>query len=74
LKPKLFLITFKHSDRTSKKAQPITKINHLMPFREMIAVYYENLTKQINTICGSNVDLFIVREGGTYSSHWALRG
>jgi hypothetical protein len=33
-------------------------------FREIIAVYYENRKKPINTLCA---ELLNVKEGGTYS-------
>jgi hypothetical protein len=45
-----------------------------MLFREMIAVYSENHTEQINTFCGENSELLIVKADGTYSYHWALTG
>jgi hypothetical protein len=75
LKSKLVLIIFKHSVRTSKKAQhvTITKIKKLMPFREIIAVYSENLMKPTNILCGPKVQLLIVGAGGTYSYHYALK-
>jgi hypothetical protein len=43
---------FKNPVRTSKKTQhfTITKINWLMLFKEIIAVYSENNTKPINTL------------------------
>jgi hypothetical protein len=46
-RPKLVYIMFKNSVRTAKKIQhlAITKINWLMLFREIIAVYNENHTK-----------------------------
>jgi hypothetical protein len=42
---------FKNSDRTSKRTPhfTITKINWLMLFKEVIAVYSEKHTKPINT-------------------------
>jgi hypothetical protein len=42
---------FKNSVRTAKKTQHFTiaKINWLMLFKEIIAVYSENHTEQINT-------------------------
>jgi hypothetical protein len=42
---------FNNSDRTSKRTQhsTITKINRLMLFKEIVAVYNENHTKLINT-------------------------
>jgi hypothetical protein len=65
LKPKLVLILFKNSVRTSKKTQPITitKISWLMLFKEIIAVYSEKHMKPINKICGQNAELLIVKAG-----------
>jgi hypothetical protein len=34
-----------------------------MLFREIIAVYSENLQKPINTLCGQNAELLIVKVG-----------
>jgi hypothetical protein len=44
-----------------------------MLFKEIIAVYSENHMKPINTLCGKNAELLIVKEGGTYSYHYALK-
>jgi hypothetical protein len=48
LKPKLVLMLFKNSVRTSKRTPhfTITKINWLTLFKEIIAVYSENHTNQ----------------------------
>jgi hypothetical protein len=43
-----------------------------MLFREIIAVCYENHRKPINTFCGQNVELFIIKAGGTYRYHLHL--
>jgi hypothetical protein len=45
---------FNNSVRTAKKTQhfTITKINWLTLFKEIIAVYSENRTKPMNTLCG----------------------
>ena len=32
------------------------------------------IVKYINTLYGQNVELLIVKTGGTYSDHWALNG
>jgi hypothetical protein len=32
-----------------------------MLFKEMIADYYENHMKQIDTLCGQNTELFIIK-------------
>jgi hypothetical protein len=62
---------FKNSVRTAKKTQhfTITKINWLTLFKEIIAVYSENHMKPIDTLCGQNTELLIVKVGGTYGYH-----
>jgi hypothetical protein len=47
----------------------MTTINWLMLFKEIIAVYCDNHTKPINTLCGQNEELQIVTTGGTYRYH-----
>ena len=42
-----------------------------MLYREIIAVCSEIHTKQINTLCGQNVEFVNVKTGGKYSDHWA---
>jgi hypothetical protein len=45
---------FKNPVRTSKRTPPhftITKVNWLMLFKEIIAVYSENHAKPVNTKC-----------------------
>jgi hypothetical protein len=51
LKTKLVYILFKNSVHTSKRTPhfTITKINWLMMFKEIIAVYSDNYAKPINT-------------------------
>jgi hypothetical protein len=46
----------KNSVRTSKRTPHFTikKINWLIPFKEIIAVYSENEAKPINTKCSIN--------------------
>jgi hypothetical protein len=44
-----------------------------MSFEEVIAVYSEKDTKTINTLCGQNAVLEIVKGGGTYNYHWVLK-
>jgi hypothetical protein len=44
-----------------------------MLYSEIIAVCSEIHTKHINTLCGQNVEFVIVKPGGTYSNHWALK-
>jgi uncharacterized protein YktB (UPF0637 family) len=69
LKPKRVWVIFKNSVRTAKKTPhfTITKINWLTLFKEIIAVYTENYTEPINTLCGQNAELLIVKAGGLYS-------
>jgi hypothetical protein len=68
LKLNLFYVICKNLVRTSKRTQHFTiaKINWLMLFKEIIAVY----TKPIKTKC----EVTDVKSGGTYSYHYALRG
>jgi hypothetical protein len=40
----------------------------------VIAVYSENLMRHINTLCGQNSELFIVKASGTCRYQWALIG
>jgi hypothetical protein len=49
---------------TSKITQliSITKISWLMLFKEIIALCSENYTKHINTLCGQNEELLIVKQ------------
>jgi hypothetical protein len=51
-------IIFKYLVLTSKKTQRFTstKINWLTLCREIIAVYSENHTKPINTLCDQNAE------------------
>jgi hypothetical protein len=60
---------FRNSVRTAKKTQhfTITKINWLTLFKEIIAAYFENHTKPMNTFCEQNAELLIVKAIGTYS-------
>jgi hypothetical protein len=45
-----------------------------MLYGEIIAVCSQIHTKQVNTLCGQNVEFLHVKPGGTYSYHWALEG
>jgi hypothetical protein len=45
-----------------------------MLYREIIAVCFEIHTKQINTLCGQNVEFGNVKPGGTYSNHCDTKG
>jgi hypothetical protein len=55
MKTKLVYILFKNSVRTAKGTPnfTITKINWLMLFKEVIAVYSKNHAKPINTKCSN---------------------
>jgi hypothetical protein len=63
---------FKNLVRTSKRTPhfTITKINWLMLFKEIIAVYSEKYTNSII----QNADLLIVKADGTYTYHWTSMG
>jgi hypothetical protein len=47
----------------------MTTINWLMLFWKIIAVYAENYTKHINTLCGRNAELLFLEAGGIHSYH-----
>jgi hypothetical protein len=72
LKMKVVYILFKNSVRTSERTPHITvtKINWLMLFKEIIAVYSEKHTKPINTKCS----ITDCQSGGSYSYRSALKG
>jgi hypothetical protein len=36
---------------------------------ETVAVYCENRTEHINTLCGQNAEFYCVRADGTYTNH-----
>jgi hypothetical protein len=59
------MMNTKNSVRTAKKTQPvsITKISWLMLCKEIIAVYSENHTKYINTLCEQNAEILVVKAG-----------
>jgi hypothetical protein len=40
-----------------------------MLYMEIIAVCSEIHTKQMNILCGQNVEFVMVKPGGTYSDH-----
>jgi hypothetical protein len=42
-------------------------------FRKIIAVHSKNHNKLINVFCEKNVELLIIKAGGTYSYHWAFK-
>jgi hypothetical protein len=70
-----FTVIHKHSVPISNKTQRVsmTTISWSMLFKEIIAVYSENHTKPINTLCGQNADLLIIKSGGTHHYHRALK-
>jgi hypothetical protein len=72
LKPTLVFIIFKNSVRISKRTPhfTITKINWLMLFKEIIALYADKNKKSTNT----KFILLMIKAGGTYSYHSALNG
>jgi hypothetical protein len=73
---KLIEIMFKQPVRTSQETHSVcaTKPNRLMLFREIIAVYCENNTEHISTLCGQNVEFFYNTASGKYTYHCSLKG
>jgi len=63
---------FKNSARTTKRTPhfTITKINWLMLFKGIIAVYSKNNTKSIHTNCSATD----YKPDGTYTYRSALKG
>jgi hypothetical protein len=45
-----------------------------MLFKKIIAVYTENHTKPVSTLCGQNADLLIVKAGDISRNDWVLKG
>jgi hypothetical protein len=45
-----------------------------MLFKEIITVSSENNSKPINTVCGKNAELLIIKAGGACNHHWAYEG
>jgi hypothetical protein len=45
-----------------------------MLFREIIAVYFENHMKHVNTLRGENSTIFIVVASGTYTGCFTTLG
>jgi hypothetical protein len=54
---------YKNSIRTSQETHHVsaTETNRLMLFGEVIAVYCENHTEHINTLCGQNAETLYIR-------------
>jgi hypothetical protein len=44
-----------------------------MLFGEIIALYYENNMKPINTLCGQDAEFLTVKAGGTNGYQWAVK-
>jgi len=52
----------------------VIKTSQLMLYREIKDGCSDIHTKDINTLCGQNLELLNVKIGGTYSNHWAVKG
>jgi hypothetical protein len=59
---------YKYSVRTLKETHYVsaTETRRLMLFRETFAVYCENHTEHINTLCRQNAEFQYVKAGGIY--------
>jgi hypothetical protein len=60
LRQVLLYINSVHSSQETHYVS-VTKTNRLMLFRETVAVYCENHTKQANTLCRQNAEIFYVK-------------
>jgi hypothetical protein len=56
------------SSRTSQETHfgTAAERNRLMPFGETVAVYCENHTEHIDTLCGQNAEFWYVKAGYVY--------
>jgi hypothetical protein len=63
------------SVRSTMKIQyvSITKTSWSILSKKIITGYFEKQTKPTNTFCGQNAELLIIKAGGAYSYHWALK-
>jgi hypothetical protein len=43
------------------------EIRWLMVLKEITTVFYESYTEPINTFCGQNAELLIIKAGSTYT-------
>jgi hypothetical protein len=64
-------IRYKNLVRTSLEKRHVSaaEANLLMLFGETVAVYCENHTKHITTLCGQNAAFNYVPASGTYRNH-----
>jgi hypothetical protein len=64
----IFVTVYKNPVRTSQETHYVSAANpnRLMLFRETVAVYCENHTEHINTLCGQNADNFYVKVDDIY--------
>jgi translation initiation factor IF-1 len=68
-------ILYKTSIRTSRGTHYVsaTETNRLMLFGETVAVYCENHTEHIYTLCGQNIEYLYVKECGIYAIRSILK-
>jgi hypothetical protein len=71
-----FQIIYKNSNLTSQETYYVShaKKNRLILFRETRAVNYEKHKKHIKKLKGQKAEFWYVKEYGSYSNHWALKG
>ena len=58
----------------SKHFTSVIKTNHVMLYREIIAVLFLDPRKTPTYTVWEASRIFNVKPGGTYSNHWALKG
>jgi hypothetical protein len=58
--------------RTSQETHYVsaTETIQLMPFGETVAIYCKNHTEHKTTFCGEKM----LKQAGTKSNHWAIKG
>jgi hypothetical protein len=69
------MLYLKNKVHTSQETHYVsaTETDRLMLFRETVAVYCENNTEHINTLC-AKCRYFYLKAGGTYNYRYVLTG
>jgi hypothetical protein len=63
-------LMFKNSVSSAKKTMFTSQISWLMLFKEVIAVYSENRTKAINTLCGQSAEFMNLKSRFLFVIFW----
>jgi hypothetical protein len=71
----VYVTIYKVSVRTLQETCHVTSknLNQFVSFGETVACC-ESPTKHANTFCSQRTEFYYVKELGTYSNHWAIKG